>query len=233
MGVTVRLWKGQRGVYGVFLNHRGQRKAKKIGDKRAAEAVASQLRTALAAGQFALPTSQPELTFTALAEEWLETYPVTNSIGANTVENYTSVVRAHLIPHFQRCAVHTIDHAMVERFVILKRKAGGRASPTARPLGDGSLKGVLVVLAAHPRPGRSGPQGATGQSDPARVSGPPCRGRARRPVHHERVAGHPGYRGHDGPFPRDLPPPLGPDRDAEGGGVRYSDSGHRRHEGDP
>jgi hypothetical protein len=57
MGVRVRRWKGQRAVYGVFVDHRGRRTAKKVGDKRAAEAVASRIREALAKGAAAFPTT--------------------------------------------------------------------------------------------------------------------------------------------------------------------------------
>jgi hypothetical protein len=116
--------EGPAGVYGVFVNHQGQRKAKKVDDTKAAEAVATAIRAELAKGTFKLP--QATIAFDALAEEWLQTYPVTDSIGATTVENYTSVVRAHLIPHFQVCAVSSIDHAAVERFTVMKGRAGAR-----------------------------------------------------------------------------------------------------------
>jgi len=81
MGVRVKQWKG---AWWVFVAHNGQRKAKKIGDQKAAKHVASEIRKRLAAGAFQLPKTGPR--FAALAGEWLEKYPLVNAITTNAAK---------------------------------------------------------------------------------------------------------------------------------------------------
>jgi integrase len=71
MGVKVRQ-KG--GKWYVFINHNGQRKAKCVGDKRAAEEVRRKLEAKLTLGEFKLEDKAPLPTFGAYAERWLRTY---------------------------------------------------------------------------------------------------------------------------------------------------------------
>ena len=71
MGVKVRQ-KG--GKWYVFINHNGQRKAKCVGDKRAAEEVRRKLEAKLTLGEFRLEEKAPLPTFGAYAERWLRTY---------------------------------------------------------------------------------------------------------------------------------------------------------------
>ena len=59
MAVTVRQkQKGRGNPWWVFVHVNGTRRSKKIGDKRAAEAVASQIRRKLKAGELNLETAQ-------------------------------------------------------------------------------------------------------------------------------------------------------------------------------
>ena len=58
----------------MFITHHGQRKAKVVGDKKAAEAVASKLRAKLALGEFQIEEPERPPTFKEAAEWWLETY---------------------------------------------------------------------------------------------------------------------------------------------------------------
>jgi hypothetical protein len=72
MGVTVRQ-KGRK--WYVFITHQGQRKAKAVGDRKAAEQVASKLRAKLALGDFQMEEPERPPTFRECAERWLESYP--------------------------------------------------------------------------------------------------------------------------------------------------------------
>jgi hypothetical protein len=85
MGVKVReKTKGSK-VYWLFINYNGQRKAKCVGDKKAAELAATKIRAKLAEGDVAIlthPSPTPAvLTFGQLAEEWLVKYPALNAVG--------------------------------------------------------------------------------------------------------------------------------------------------------
>ena len=69
--------KQHKGAWWVFIDHRGKRKAKRIGaSKRAAEQVAEKIQAKIALGQFAVNEDtqpQPAL-FGDYAAEWLKTY---------------------------------------------------------------------------------------------------------------------------------------------------------------
>jgi integrase len=54
MGVKVREKVKDSGEWWVFINHQGKRRSKKVGDKRAANAVARKARERLAAGDMGL-----------------------------------------------------------------------------------------------------------------------------------------------------------------------------------
>jgi integrase len=78
MGAKVRK---KDGAYYVFVNHRGKRKAKKIGvgeqARKAAEKAAAKIQAKLALGEFCLV--EPTIaTFREYAETWLSTYAKTN-----------------------------------------------------------------------------------------------------------------------------------------------------------
>jgi len=141
MGVRVKQWKG---AWWVFVAHNGQRKAKKIGDQKAAKHVASEIRKRLAAGAFQLPKTGPR--FAALAGEWLEKSPLVNAISETTRENYASFTRQHLVPYFGELAVTAITAETVEGFIAAKRSPGGSRRFANRPLGEASLRSGLIAL---------------------------------------------------------------------------------------
>jgi integrase len=114
MGVKVKEWKG---AWWVFVNHQGRRKARR--DRKTANTVASEIRRKLAEGRFRLAQAGPR--FAELAEEWLTKYPLVRSISQSSLENYTSFVRHHLVPHFGEVPVSTITSETVEDFIAAKR----------------------------------------------------------------------------------------------------------------
>ena len=72
MGVNVKERPVGSGQWWVFVNHKGRRKAKKIGpDKRAANTVARKLREALALGEFNLGRADMPY-FKPYAKKWLK-----------------------------------------------------------------------------------------------------------------------------------------------------------------
>ena len=54
MGVRIREKVNDSGEWWVFVNHKGKRRSKKIGDKRTANAVARKIRERLAAGDLGM-----------------------------------------------------------------------------------------------------------------------------------------------------------------------------------
>lgn len=58
----------------MFIAHQGRRKAKAVGDKTAAEAVASKLMAKLALGEYQIEEPERPATFKESAERRLESY---------------------------------------------------------------------------------------------------------------------------------------------------------------
>ncbi len=144
MSVKVRRWKGQKGVYGVFIDHDGKRTAKKVGDRQAAEAVKRALDEELARGDYKIP--QRGLLFKDLADEWIEMYPATRSVAQSTMNNYERFTRHHLIPYFGTMSVADIGYEQIEAFIAEKRSPKGSVRFPGRPLADPALRVGLVAL---------------------------------------------------------------------------------------
>jgi integrase len=142
MGVTIR--QREDGAWWLFISHRGQRKAKKVGDKEAAKEVARKARIALASGDLNLARAAAPL-FKDYALAWLKQYPQVNGLKEATVENYEKSVRLYLLPAFGSLPLTAIDRAAVKAFVARLREAGSIRRPGA-PLDQGSVKLMLAPL---------------------------------------------------------------------------------------
>jgi len=132
MGVRVRLWKG---AWWVFVTHRGQRRAKRVGDRRAAEAVASQLRARLQLGDLSiLEHERDALSLQAYAERWLGTY-VAVHCKPRTLELYTFLCRRHLFPELGAVALPDLTRERVRALFASKVGAGMRRSTALKVVG--------------------------------------------------------------------------------------------------
>ena len=75
MGVTVRQKvKGRGQPWWVFMAHNGKRKSKMIGDKKAAQKVASAIRERLSKGDLNLEDERRVPTFGEYSKQWVEGY---------------------------------------------------------------------------------------------------------------------------------------------------------------
>jgi integrase len=99
MGVNVRERPEGSGVWWVFINHHGKRKAKKIGnDEEKAREVAEKIKAKLVLGEFNIRTSQPSAhTFKEHAELWLS-LPHNGKRKQSTIENYKDNLKSHVYP---------------------------------------------------------------------------------------------------------------------------------------
>jgi integrase len=144
MGVRVREKQRGSGVWWVFIKHHGKRTSKRVGDKRPAERVASEIRRQLAAGDFHLPTTGPA--FRDVAAEWLERYPLVNALRQSTLENHRSFTDQHLVPYFGHMPVTAITTATVEDFIALKLGPNGSTRFPGKPLSMPSLRTGIMAL---------------------------------------------------------------------------------------
>jgi integrase len=127
MGVKVKVWKG---AWWVFVNHKGQRKAKRIGAgpgaKKAAEAAAIKLQARLAEG-FSSPWHEAPLpravTFEEYAMQWLETH-AHQVCKFSPVRIYAVHLRRHVFPVLGPQPLSTLDRPACRTLISACRQAG-------------------------------------------------------------------------------------------------------------
>ena len=98
MGVNVREKPTGSGVWWVFINHKGVRKSKKIGDKKTAKQAAKKLEAKLVLGDLDIQQFNRTCpTFKSYAEKWL-TKPLPKKRGERTQVKYETNLKKHIIP---------------------------------------------------------------------------------------------------------------------------------------
>ena len=95
MGVKV---KERSGAWWLFINHKGRRKAKKVGDKKAAELAAVQIRARLALGDTGIVEHDAKkvMTVQEAAEAWLATYGELGQLRKSTRALYSRNLKAYV-----------------------------------------------------------------------------------------------------------------------------------------
>jgi len=134
MGVTVR--EKKPGEWWVFVNHRGRRTSKRIGDKRQAEKIAKDLRAALARGDLGLladADTAPVLTFGAYADRYLR--DAEHTLKRSTWMDYESNVKLHLKPAFGNRPLGQIARAEVKQLALALRRSGLRPKSARKIVG--------------------------------------------------------------------------------------------------
>jgi integrase len=133
MGVTVRK-KGNK--YGVFINHKGRRKAKMVGDQKAAELVASKIRAKLALGEFKLDVPPPPPTFKEIAERWLESWIKTQR-SRSTYDNYKRELTTRAYPRIGEKSLEKITRADIKEII---------SDVSAKGLSKNTIKAVIAPI---------------------------------------------------------------------------------------
>src|SRR5262245_47560299 len=122
MAVTVKQHKGK---WWIFINHKGKRKAKCIGNsKRAADEVAGKIEAKLKLGDFSLLEEKTKpIIFADYAAEWLKTSAAVRC-KPSTVEDYEHVYTLHLRPAFGTKSLPEITREHVKRLLAEKLTGG-------------------------------------------------------------------------------------------------------------
>jgi integrase len=150
MGVKVRK---RNGSWWLFINHRGVRKAKKIGTREAAEKVKRELEARLALGDTGC-LSKPKLepTFAAYSEGWLDTYAELHC-KPSTAASYRQLLRLYLVPWFGPVALRRITRDSVRDFLAdmatktrAKRKTQGENAVSQEPQSKLSRNTLRLAL---------------------------------------------------------------------------------------
>jgi integrase len=121
MGVIVRQkTKGKGKPWWIFISQNGKRTSKKIGDKSAAEKVASTIRAKLKLGEFNFELEKPVPTFKEYAESFLNGFSK-NSHKPSTHESYKSALENHIYPAFGSKSIDKIGKKDIKDFLIQKQ----------------------------------------------------------------------------------------------------------------
>ncbi len=134
MGVTVKFY---RGAWWVFINHRGRRRSKKIGDRATALEVARKIRQRLTAGDLGVLASEPGPSFREYATRWLDDGAAARK--ASTHRFYSFNLTLHVLPVLGDKLVAAITRADCRKLMTDCRSKG---------LKPASLRGVNRTLSA-------------------------------------------------------------------------------------
>jgi integrase len=141
MGVTVRQKINGKGKpWWVFVAHNGRRTSRLVGDKEAAEEVASKIRAKLKLGEFEFeqPETERMPTFREYAETFMGGYSKNNH-KFSTHQNYLITLNNHLLPAFGKMPLDQIKRKDVKAFLF--KKQNGR-------LAHSSVKNLRAYLSA-------------------------------------------------------------------------------------
>jgi len=117
MGVTIRQKsKGKGKPWWVFISHQGKRTSKRVGDKRAAEKVASQIRSQLNLGKYDFEPKRSIPLFKDFAQGYLETTSAMNH-KPSTRQSYESALEHHINPFFGNIRIDEIERRHIKQFV--------------------------------------------------------------------------------------------------------------------
>jgi hypothetical protein len=119
MGVKVRERPKGSGDWWVYIDHQGDRKAKKIGrDKRLAIDVAKKIEAKLILGEMNLDKSDNKVPkFQEYAKAWIDvTVPAT--CKPSSLSSYQGLLNNHILPLFGPKLVNEINRLMVKNFLM-------------------------------------------------------------------------------------------------------------------
>jgi integrase len=126
MGVKVRERPPGSGIWWVFIDHQGTRKAKKIGkDKKLALEAAKKIEAKLILGDIGMLENEPQkvIAFGEYAQTWIDvTVPAT--CKPSTMRDYRSILKNHILPVFGKLPVTQINRLMVKKFLNERSNKG-------------------------------------------------------------------------------------------------------------
>jgi integrase len=134
--------KFHKGAWWIFVNYRGRRKAKRVGDRASALEVARQIREAIACGAFYLPAGpEPEPEAPPPPPESLQAYALTWLAGAaiksSTRRFYGDNLRNYVYPVLGTVPIGDLRRSHVKDLILAARAKG---------LGTSSVVGIVRTL---------------------------------------------------------------------------------------
>ena len=122
MGVKVREKVKGSGEWWIFVNHKGVRKAVKVGSKAVAEKSAKKMVEGLATGAV-LPGPKTKVLFRDRYDKWLRQH-VGLTCEESTAHTYTVLWENHVKDHFGNLSIDAIDSDRIREFYSKKTEEG-------------------------------------------------------------------------------------------------------------
>jgi integrase len=123
MGVVVREKVKGSGVWWVFVNHHGQRTARRVGDKRAAKSVAGECQRQLAEGSLNIKNGAECPTLADYADRWLESYAKA-ACKFSTIQSYEGMLKSHIKPLLGHKRLDEIKRGDIKELLYAKINSG-------------------------------------------------------------------------------------------------------------
>ena len=129
MSVTVREKIKGSGVWYIFINIQGKRKAKKIGrDKKLAFDIAKKINAKLVLGEYNINESANNTpTFREYADKWLYGY-IKGIRRDSTFQRYEGILKKYIDPAFGKIPVDELKRGQIKEFIVALHKKGMSAS---------------------------------------------------------------------------------------------------------
>jgi len=153
MGVKVRQKvKGKGQPWWVFITHNKKRTSRQIGDRAAAETVASKIRAKLQLGEFGFDEEKKSIPlFKDFAQGFMETYSPMNH-KESTTESYQQVLDRHLLPYFGDMPLNEITRKDIKKFIGEKQRQrvskGKRGTKKKKRLSAGTIRILKAYLSS-------------------------------------------------------------------------------------
>ncbi|HID29702.1 MAG TPA: site-specific integrase, partial [Desulfobacterales bacterium] len=129
MGVKVKERPKGSGVWWIFVDHQGRRKAKKVGDKKMALEAARKIEAKLALGDLGIIEDKPKAPlFKDYAELRLNGY-IKSMRRQSTFERYQDVLKRHINPTLGKRPINEIKRGEI-RDLLLKLNRNGLSRST-------------------------------------------------------------------------------------------------------
>jgi len=135
MAVKVRKRKDK---WWVYIDYQNKRKAKCIGEKRAALRVAEQIQAKLVLGEFEIADERDRRPFADVFRHWLDTYAQAHC-KASTVAGYETAFRVYLCPRFGHKEIADITREEVKTLayeMLAQGKSRSYVKATLAPLSE-------------------------------------------------------------------------------------------------
>jgi len=140
MSVKVRERPKGSGVYWIFIDHKGKRKAKKVGDQKNAEDAAKKIEAKLTLAEFDIETGKKTAPiFKEIAEMWLEIH-VKMSKRKTTHDRYKTMLKLYINPQIGSLEINRLARGDVIK-TLRSIQAKGKSKSTVE-VGRNVISGV-------------------------------------------------------------------------------------------